>query len=299
MTVKRSGLGRNLSALLSPQSQALLQDEASPLVLKALPFDLLKPGKYQPRQEIHEESLEELAQSIRKQGLLQPIVVRFLGQQEYEILAGERRWRACQIAGLKEVPVIIKNVDDETAMAIALVENLQREDLNAIEQARAMQRLSEEFSLTHQQIADLVSKSRAAVTNYLRLLHLSPPVMKLLEMGDIEMGHARCLLMLDKAEQYEIAQLIVSKALSVRETEAWIARIKKNKSHLIDSPSKLDEQRYIPALNQLSIYYNTKVSLKKSKGCKGAVLIHYKDQQSLEKLLSRLSQLQTAEINCD
>lgn len=175
MTVKRSGLGRNLSALLSHSGSALLTDKPAIEHLK-LAVGCLQPGKYQPRGEMEEAPLHELAQSIKKQGLLQPLLVRELSDGRYEIIAGERRWRASQIAGLTEVPVILKQVDDETAMAMALVENLQREDLNAMDQARAMHRLTSEFALTHQQVADLLCKSRTAVSNFLRLLTLATAV---------------------------------------------------------------------------------------------------------------------------
>ena len=193
MTVKRSSLGRNLSALLN-QSSSILLDEKPKAEHFKIAIGCLQPGKYQPRSEIEEPALIELAQSINKQGLLQPLLVRELGDGRYEIIAGERRWRASQIAGLTEVPVVLKQVDDETAMAMALVENLQREDLNTMDQARAMHRLTDEFSLTHQQVADLLGKSRTVVSNYLRLLALPIPVKKLLEHGDIDMGHARALL---------------------------------------------------------------------------------------------------------
>ena len=198
MTVKRSGLGRNLSALLSQSGSTLLQQEKPQSEHLKLAVDCLQPGKYQPRGEMEEAPLNELAESIKKQGLLQPLIVRELTNGCYEIIAGERRWRASQIAGLTEVPVILKQVDDETAMAMALVENLQREDLNAMDQARAMHRLTTEFALTHQQVADLLCKSRTAVSNFLRLLSLAPSVKKLLEHGDLDMGHARALLMLDE-----------------------------------------------------------------------------------------------------
>lgn len=175
MTVKRSSLGRNLSALLSQSTNVLLSEKPQAERLM-LAVDCLQPGKYQPRGEMEETPLQELAQSIKKQGLLQPLLVRELSDGRYEIIAGERRWRASQMAGLTEIPVILKQVDDETAMAMALVENLQREDLNAMDQARAMQRLINEFSLTHQQVAELLCKSRTAVSNYIRLLALSNPV---------------------------------------------------------------------------------------------------------------------------
>ncbi len=227
MTVKRSGLGRNLSALLSQTGANTLVNNAPPAApAQKLAVHCLQPGKYQPRGEMTEMGLTELAESIKKQGILQPLLVRELSNGQYEIIAGERRWRASQLAGLAEVPVIIKQVDDETAMAMALVENLQREDLNAMDQARAMHRLTTEFALTHQQIADLLCKSRAAVSNYLRLMSLTTAVKKLLEHGDLDMGHARALLILDEEQQNQAAQIIIAKNLSVRETEKLVERIK-------------------------------------------------------------------------
>ncbi|TAL63031.1 MAG: ParB/RepB/Spo0J family partition protein, partial [Legionella sp.] len=205
MATKRSGLGRNLSALLSQSSTMVLDERPVTNPLK-LAVGCLQPGKYQPRGEMEEAPLMELADSIKKQGLLQPLLVRELDDGRYEIIAGERRWRASQMAGLTEVPVIVKQVDDETAMAMALVENLQREDLNAMDQARAMYRLTNEFSLTHQQVAELLCKSRTAVSNFLRLMSLSTVVKKMLEHGDLDMGHARALLTLDELQQNQVAQ---------------------------------------------------------------------------------------------
>ena len=250
MTVKRGGLGRNLSALLSQPSGILLTDKPQTESLR-LSVECLQPGKYQPRGEMEQAPLTELAESIKKQGLLQPLLVRELSSGRYEIIAGERRWRASQIAGLTEVPVILKQVDDETAMAMALVENLQREDLNAMDQARAMHRLTNEFSLTHQQVADLLCKSRTAVSNFLRLLSLSTAVKKLLEHGDIDMGHARALLMLEEEQQNQAAQLIVAKNLSVRETEKLVERIKAGK--LVDNePVERTEYLYQEELSTLA-----------------------------------------------
>ena len=285
MTVKRSGLGRNLSAFIKSIRQILLNDKPQTEHLK-LAVECLQPGKYQPRGEMEEAPLTELAESIKKQGLLQPILVRELNNGRYEIIAGERRWRASQIAGLTEVPVILKQVDDETAMAMALVENLQREDLNAMDQARAMHRLTHEFTLTHQQVADLLCKSRTAVSNFLRLLSLSTLVKKLLEHGDIDMGHARALLMLEEEQQNQVAQLIVAKNLSVRETEKLVERIKLGKTvekHLIE-PTNL----YQTQLNSLSQQLQTAIKLKPGKSGKGSLVIHYDNAQSLQKIIDHL-----------
>jgi ParB family transcriptional regulator, chromosome partitioning protein len=286
MTVKRSGLGRNLSALLSQPGNALLNDKPQTESLK-LAVECLQPGKYQPRGEMEEAPLTELAESIKQQGVLQPLLVRELSNGRYEIIAGERRWRASQIAGLTEVPVILKQVDDETAMAIALVENLQREDLNAMDQARAMYRLTNEFSLTHQQVADLLCKSRTAVSNYLRLLALSAAVKKLLEHGDIDMGHARALLILDEEQQNQVAQIIIAKNLSVRETEKLVERVKSNKS--TEKPIiENSETLYQEQLNTLARHLQTAVKLKPGKAGKGTLIIHYDNANNLQKIMEQL-----------
>ncbi|WP_115707590.1 ParB/RepB/Spo0J family partition protein [Legionella sainthelensi] len=289
MTVKRSSLGRNLSALLSQSSNVLVNEKPQAERLM-LAVDCLQPGKYQPRGEMEETPLQELAQSIKKQGLLQPLLVRELSDGRYEIIAGERRWRASQMAGLAEIPVILKQVDDETAMAMALVENLQREDLNAMDQARAMQRLINEFSLTHQQVAELLCKSRTAVSNYIRLLALSNPVKKLLEHGDIDMGHARALLILEEEQQNQVAQLIVAKNLSVRETEKLVERIKTGKndndSHHSNeiNPSLL----YHDQLKNLSRHLQAAIKLKPGKAGKGSLVIHYDNQHNLQTIIEQL-----------
>ncbi|MFJ1268801.1 ParB/RepB/Spo0J family partition protein [Legionella lytica] len=288
MTVKRSGLGRNLSALLSQPNGSLLNEKPPADSLK-LAVNCLQPGKYQPRGEMEEAALTELAESIKKQGLLQPLVVRELSDGRYEIIAGERRWRASQLAGLTEVPVVLKQVDDETAMAIALVENLQREDLNAMDQARAMHRLTNEFSLTHQQVADLLSKSRTAVSNYLRLLALSTAVKKLLEHGDIDMGHARALLMLEEEQQNQVAQLIVAKNLSVRETEKLVERVKAGKAATENTTSSEPVAvHYQEQVNHLAQQLKTTIKLKPGKSGKGSLVIHYDGAHDLQKIMEQL-----------
>lgn len=288
MTVKRSGLGRNLSALLSQPANILLNEKPAAENFK-LAVECLQPGKYQPRGEMEEAPLIELAESIKKQGLLQPLIVRELSDGRYEIIAGERRWRASQLAGLCEVPVILKQVDDETAMAMALVENLQREDLNAMDQARAMHRLTDEFSLTHQQVADLLCKSRTAVSNYLRLLALSTAVKKLLEHGDIDMGHARALLMLAEEQQNQVAQLIVAKNLSVRETEKLVERVKAGKpaEEMITAIATPDVH-YQEQVNNLARQLQTAIKLKPGKSGKGSLVIHYDSSHSLQKIMDQL-----------
>ncbi|WED42798.1 ParB/RepB/Spo0J family partition protein [Legionella cardiaca] len=288
MTVKTRGLGRNLSALLGNSGSAVLIEKPTTETLK-LGIDCLQPGKYQPRGEIEEAPLAELAASIKQQGLLQPLVVREIATGRYEIIAGERRWRACQLAGLTEVPVILRQVDDETAMAIALVENLQREDLNAMDQARAMHRLTSEFGLTHQQVADLLCKSRAAVSNYLRLLSLTTEVRRLLEHGDLDMGHARALLMLDEAQQAQVARLIIAKNLSVRETEKLVARVKADKTEQLPKAEvNLLLQRQ---LHCLAKQLKTTVKIKQGKAGKGTLVIHYDNQQTLQAVIEELVSL--------
>lgn len=288
MTVKRSGLGRNLSALLGPSGSSLFNETEAPTSQhKTLSAESLQPGRYQPRAAFNDESIGELAESIKKQGLLQPLLVRALPEGNYEIIAGERRWRACQLAGIKDIPVILHQVDDETAMAMALVENLQREDLNAMDQARAMYRLTTEFALTHQQIADLLSKSRTAVTNFLRLLNLNNEVRLLLENGDLDMGHARCLLVLDEHQQSHVARLVIAKQLSVRETEALVTRVKSGvATHSQKEPllPLFDNE-----ISELSRRLQTKIKIKPGKSGKGTLVIHYHNEGNLQTMLSQLA----------
>lgn len=288
MTVKRTGLGRNLSALLGSSGSTLLAEKESPLSQRmTLNTTNLQPGRYQPRGAFDDESIGELAESIKKQGLLQPLLVRPIKEGLYEIIAGERRWRACQIAGVTDIPVVLHHVDDETAMAMALVENLQREDLNAMDQARAMHRLTTEFALTHQQIAELLSKSRTAVTNFLRLLNLNSDVRLLLEHGDIDMGHARCLLMLDEHQQSEVARLVVARQLSVRETEALVTRVKAGKSTQtpkVDLMPLFEQQ-----ISGLATQLQTKIKLKAGHAGRGALVIQYKNEADLKNMLDRLT----------
>ncbi len=232
MSGKRKGLGRGLDALLggslhtsaaynTPETQPQSEDGA----LRDLPVDVLQRGKYQPRRDMHPETLQELADSIKTQGIMQPIVVRPIGGDRYEIIAGERRWRAAQMAGLEAVPTLIRDVSDEAAIAMALIENIQREDLNPIEEAVALNRLQKEFGLTQQQVAQAVGKSRATVANLMRLLALEEDVRTMLERGDIEMGHARALLALDGQAQVDAGRTVAGKGLTVRQTEALVKRL--------------------------------------------------------------------------
>lgn len=290
MTVKRSGLGRNLSALLGTVS---VPDDTKPTKIQTLylSIDCLQPGKYQPRGAMDDASLQELSTSIQQQGLLQPLVVRELAENgRYEIIAGERRWRACQLAELTEVPVLLRQVDDETAMAMALIENLQREDLNPVDQAKAMLRLQDEFGLTHQQIADLLSKSRPAVSNFLRLLSLAPEVLRMLENDDLSMGHTKLLLTLDFNQQIQVARLIVAQNLSVRETEKLVTRVKNGVGANKKAQEPLISERLQNQIQHLSEQFQAKVNIKQHAKGKGSLVFHYNTDEDLQALLQKIIQ---------
>ena len=300
MSVKKRGLGRGLDALLATSS-AKSQVEANNAAaenssetqtaqkgeLRKLPVEFLKPGKYQPRKDMSPEALEELASSIRAQGIIQPIVVRQTGEDLFEIIAGERRWRAAQIAGLDVIPCLVKDIPDEAAVAIALIENIQREDLNAMEEAIALDRLMQEFELTHQQVADAVGKSRTAVTNLLRLNGLEDEVKTLLEHGDIEMGHARTLLALSGEQQVEAARIVAAKGLTVRETEKLVNKILAGPVEKTDK--KVDPD--IEALqNELSERIGSNVSISHNRAGKGKMVINFANLDTLEGIIERLRQ---------
>ncbi|KTF15867.1 ParB/RepB/Spo0J family partition protein [Pseudoalteromonas sp. 10-33] len=302
MSAKKRGLGRGLDALLSsskPAPSASKEQDTQNVTevvqstvsatdnpLQTLPIEFLHSGKYQPRKDMSEEALEELASSIRSQGIIQPIVVRPIADNSYEIIAGERRWRAAQIAKLDTVPCIIKDVPDEAAVAIALIENIQREDLNAMEEAVALNRLLNEFELTHQQVADAVGKSRTTVTNLLRLNNLNNDVKILLEHGDIEMGHARCLLALEGEAQSDAARTAVAKALTVRETEKLVRAI------LEPAPAKQEHQKDpdVKQLEQqLAENLGAKVEINYNKKGKGKLVISYTNLDELDGILNRIN----------
>jgi ParB family chromosome partitioning protein len=277
---KMKGLGRGLDALLAgnaPSAQAR-QD--------TLPVGSLQPGKYQPRTRMDPGSLEELASSIRAQGIMQPILVRPIGDQRYEIIAGERRWRASQIAGLAEVPVQIREIPDEAALAMSLIENIQRENLNPLEEASGIQRLIDEFGMSHQQAADAVGRSRSAASNLLRLLQLAKPAQDMLMAGDIDMGHARALLPLAKSEQGRIAAHIVDKGLSVRETERLVSRELNPVKHKASAPkadrdlSRLEESLADALAASVSIAANRKGA--------GAVTIRFANLDQLDGILEKI-----------
>lgn len=290
MSLKKRGLGRGLDALLTASKPAAVPTAVVASELQTLPVEFLQPGKYQPRKDMSQDALEELANSIKAQGVIQPIVVRFLAENRYEIIAGERRWRAAQLAQLAEVPCLIKNVPDEAAVAIALIENIQREDLNAMEEAVALQRLLSEFELTHQQVADAVGKSRTTVTNILRLNQLNDDVKILLEHGDIEMGHARALLALEGESQSDAARLVAAKQLTVRDTESLVRKILEPAP--VTEPKQKDPD--VAALElQLSEHFAAPVQIAYNKKGKGNLVIGYSNLDELDGILARLGQART------
>jgi ParB family chromosome partitioning protein len=243
----------------------------------------LQPGKYQPRSHMNQEALTNLAESIKAQGIMQPILVRAIGVDHYEIIAGERRWRAAQLAGLSEVPVIIREVTEDAALAISLIENIQREDLNPLEEAMGIQRLINEFGMTHQTAADALGSSRSAVTNLLRLLNLAGPVQEMMMQGKIDMGHGRALLVLEPAQQIQIANRIVLKGLSVRETEKLIQQLINPETR---KARKIDRD-VLTLQESVSERLGAQVTIKSGKNGRGNIIIHYSNLDQLDDILSR------------
>ena len=294
--MKKRGLGRGLDALLGSHNAAKQLAEETAVVeagssqdgqLKKIPVEFIQRGKYQPRRDMNQEALEELANSIRAQGVMQPIVVRPIGTDKHEIIAGERRWRASQLAGLDTVPVVIREVPDEAAIAMALIENIQREDLNPMEEAIALSRLQQEFELTHQQIADAVGKSRATVTNLLRLMSLREDVQRLLEHGDLEMGHARALLSLSPELQASTAQTVVSKGLSVRQTESLVRNLLDNKPEKKSEAISADAD--IKRLEEsLAAKLGANVQIQHTAKGKGKLVLSYNSLDELDGILSHI-----------
>ncbi|MBU2713570.1 ParB/RepB/Spo0J family partition protein [Zooshikella harenae] len=289
MAAKKRGLGRGLDALLggSSYNEPDHNSEQQEKELMHLPVEFIQRGRYQPRRDMHPDALEELASSIKAQGVMQPIVVRPVGTDQYEIIAGERRWRASQLAGLDTIPAVIRDVPDEAAIAMALIENIQREDLNPIEEAIALQRLQQEFGLTQQQVADAVGKSRVAITNLLRLMTLSDDIKTMLEHGDLDMGHAKALLGLPKSTQIETAKSVVAKGLSVRQTESLVRhiqadkKVKDNKSTPIDPDIKKLEDDLGEKLGAPVVIQHT------AKG-KGKLIIKYNSLDELDGVLDHI-----------
>lgn len=295
--VKKRGLGKSLDALLAytnPEADTISTADADTPsaqdTLTRLPVEQIQRGKYQPRRDMDPQALDELANSIRAQGIIQPLIVRPVGSK-YEIIAGERRWRAAQLAGLDHVPVVIRDIPDKAAIAIALIENIQRENLNPIEEANALDRLIHEFDMTHQQVADAVGKSRTTVTNLLRLLALPPEVKQMMEKGQLEMGHARTLITLPVALQLEAAQTIVARGLSVRETENLVRQLQAPR--LV--PSRKPQDPDISRLQEmLSRQFHLRVAIQCNAKGKGKLVIHYRNLKELDKLLAQIQETQVA-----
>jgi ParB family chromosome partitioning protein len=296
MAAKKRGLGRGLDALLSSATATVSVEEtsATPATaankdgdLRELPVEIIQRGKYQPRRDMHPEALEELSDSIKAQGVMQPIVVRSITNDRYEIIAGERRWRATQLAGLDTIPALIREVPDEAAVAMALIENIQRENLNPMEEALALSRLKEEFELTQQEVAEAVGKSRSTVTNLLRLMSLRDDVQRMLEHGDIEMGHAKALLGLPLENQSAAANSVVTKGLSVRQAEAMVRR-------LLDQakPNKASAEKIDPDIkkleDRLSEQVGVPVMIQHSAKGKGKLVLKYNNLDELDGILNHI-----------
>jgi ParB family chromosome partitioning protein len=276
--MKPKGLGRGLDALLGG-------DEPPRDALLTLPVARIRPGRYQPRTRMDQEALAELAASIRSQGLMQPVLVRPIERDAYELIAGERRWRAAQMAGLSEVPALVREVPDESALALSLIENIQREDLNPLEEAAGLQRLVDEFRMTHEQAADAVGRSRSATTNLLRLLKLARPVQDLVMEGALEMGHARALIALEAARQIEVARRVAAKGLSVRDTEAMVQKMLRGAA----GPRRKKSDRDLARLEEeLAERLGTTVEIKTARKGRGKLIVHYASLDHLEQLLKKL-----------
>ena len=292
MAAKKRGLGeRGLGALLAG-SRVNLGDEAQAdrldAELRELPLDLIQRGRFQPRRDMDPESLTELAESIRQQGVMQPVVVRPIGEGDYELIAGERRWRAAQQAGLDRIPALIRDVPDEAAIAMALIENIQRENLNPIEEAMALQRLQEEFGLTQAQVAEAVGKSRTTITNLLRLTALSQEVRVMLEHGDLEMGHGRAMLTLPPEQQVPLARQVVSRALSVRQTELLVRQMQE-KAGKPARPRKETQDPDIRRLQEsLAERLGASVAINHGRRGKGKLVIEYNSLDELDGILGHI-----------
>lgn len=310
MSAKKRGLGRGLDSLLSSSmaaknaalaetaEQPLEKEESTPEVvadispadsnelLRHMPIDMIKPGKYQPRMDMRPETLEELADSIKAQGLMQPIVVRPVSGDMFEIIAGERRWRACQMAGIDKIPVLIRNVEDDAAIAMALIENIQRENLNPIEEAMALKRLQDEFALTQQEVAEAVGKSRTTVTNLLRLMGLTPEVRTFLEHGDLEMGHARALLALKEEKQAEAARNIIGRGLNVRQAEALVRHLQSGNTRSKTSEKIDPDIRHLQ--DDLSEKLGSPVLIQHTAKGKGRLVLKYNSLDELDGILAHI-----------
>lgn len=278
MNTKRKGLGRGLDALLGG-------DEAPRDALATLPVARIRPGRYQPRTKMDQEALAELAASIKSQGLMQPVLVRPVDRDRYELIAGERRWRASQMAGLQEIPALVREVADESALAMSLIENIQRENLNPMEEAAGLQRLVDEFRMTHEQAADAVGRSRSATTNLLRLLRLAKPVQGMVMEGVLEMGHARALLALEGARQVEAAKRIAARGMSVRETEALVGKLQRGQTTRRSAPPDRDLARLE---EEVSSHLGTTVEIRPGSKGRGRIIVQYSNLDHLDQLLKKL-----------
>jgi ParB family chromosome partitioning protein len=312
MAAKKRGLGRGLDALLgsaarpvppadtgaasasAPELRAVPDTQEAPGAVVVdgslcnLPVDIIQRGKYQPRVDMHQESLQDLADSIAAQGVVQPIVVRTIGEGRYEIIAGERRWRAAQLAGLHEIPAVVREVEDRAAIAIALIENIQRENLNPLEEARALERLIEEFELTHEQAAEAVGRSRAAVSNLLRLLDLEDAVKGMVENGELEMGHARALLALSGARQVEAAHQVIARGLSVRATEGLVKSLQSPPAHKPAVVTHKDPNIQHLESN-LADKLGARVQIRQGRGGRGKLEISYNSLDELDGILEHIN----------
>ena len=284
--VKAKGLGRGLDALLLSGEEDAQKNEGS---LQTLLISELQPGKYQPRSIMQEEALLALSQSILKQGVMQPIIVRPVGNNQYEIIAGERRWRAAKLANLNEVPVIVKNIPDESALAMALIENIQRENLNPLEEAVGIKRLIDEFNMTHEEAADAVGKSRVTVSNLLRLLTLTKPVQDRLLNGKIDMGHARALIGLEGSQQIMLCEEIIQKNLSVREVEALVKNLQNGyKTGAISSSPKKTNADVRQLEESLAEALGASVTIDAKKNGSGILKVHYRNLEQLDEILKKI-----------
>jgi ParB family chromosome partitioning protein len=289
MAAKKRALGRGLDALLGIGAEQLVQEERNGDQLKIVPVDLIKRGRYQPRTDIKAETLQELADSIKVQGIIQPVLVRPLKTgSSFELVAGERRWRAAQMAGLQEIPAIVRVIEDRAVMSIALIENIQREDLNPLEEAAALHRLIDEFDMTHQAVAEAVGRSRAAVSNLLRLLDLDTEVKKYLESGELEMGHGRAIAALASGEQARIARRVIANDLSVRQTERLVRKHKvaADDKPLSRKPQDPDVRRLETSLGER---LGAKVSIRHRASGKGSLSIQYNSLDELEGILEHIN----------
>lgn len=291
MASKKRGLGeRGLGALLAGSRVNMERSGSEPVEgeLRELPIDVIQRGRYQPRRDMDPESLQELAESIRQQGVMQPVVVRPVGDGQYELIAGERRWRATQIAGLDRIPAMIRDVPDDAAIAMALIENIQRENLNPIEEAFALHRLQDEFGLTQAQVAEAVGKSRTTITNLLRLVNLSQEVRVMLEHGDLEMGHGRAMLTLSAEQQVQVARQVVARALSVRQTEALVRNVQQQKPGKAGDREKRMDPNIRRLQDDLAERLGASVAINHGARGRGKLVIEYSSLDQLDGILGHI-----------